>query len=142
MAKRLARAWRCRIVALPRRYPLDRAVVDGRGRVRALIEVKCRRYARGTYPDYMVSAMKIAEAMAVAGTMAVPVILAVRLRDALLWHRVAPPYEARIGGRRDRGDPDDVEPVLHIPFEQFEGIEDAGAEADCGAGDPRVGVPG
>jgi hypothetical protein len=36
---------------------------------------------------------------------------------------LTPDYEIRIGGRRDRGDAADIEPMCHIPISAFRALE-------------------
>lgn len=123
----LADAWKCRFIKLPRMYPMDFALIGRGNRARCLVEVKCRTYTRGAFPTYHLSAKKVADMAALSQITGLPAVLLVRLKNALLWHRIDPPYDLEVGGRRDRGDWQDVEPVCAIPFDQFEEIEHAEA---------------
>ena len=113
----LLERWRCSAVKLPISYELDYALVRD-GTVRAWAEVKCRRNARDRYPTYMISLRKVLAGLAMAERTNLPFLLLVQWADALGW--VTPSARGiQIGGRHDRGDSADVEPVIHIPIDTF-----------------------
>ena len=109
--------WRCTAVKLPRRYEIDYALSRG-NRVMAWAEVKCRTNPREQYPTYMVALGKVIAGLDLAQRTNLPFMLVVQWTDSLGW--VTPKLDAiHIGGRHDRGDGDDEEPVAHIPITEF-----------------------
>ena len=99
------------------------------GRVLALVEVKFRKCSSATYPTFMVSEGKAttlrdhAIASGCAGGFLVNWI------DAAGWLRidtlVPDGWSVSSGGRCDRGDPMDVERVVHCPIDGFRFIDRA-----------------
>jgi len=99
------------------------------GRVLALVEVKFRKCSSATYPTFMVSEGKAttlrdhAIASGCAGGFLVNWI------DAAGWLRidtlVPDGWSVGSGGRCDRGDPMDVERVVHFPIDEFRFIDRA-----------------
>lgn len=123
----LRRAWHPVIVTkLPPKYALD-AFVDW-GTVQAFLEVKRRNCASTTYKTYMLSLRKVREGLDHAELMPQGVfLLVVEWTDGLFVCDVAealtaPGYRVEVGGRDDRGDWQDVEPVAHIPVNLFQRI--------------------
>lgn len=93
------------------------------GKPVAIVEVKCRRCSRDTYPTYMVSRMKVEKLRDAALGMGIAGGLLVRWEDSLGWLRVdnTPPsgWQTATGGRIDRNDPLDIERVIHFPITAF-----------------------
>jgi hypothetical protein len=114
---RLAAHWRCVAVKLPIRYELDYGLCRN-GDLMAWAEVKCRKVPREKYPTYMVSLGKVLAGLELAERTNLPFLLIVQWTDALGW--IQPSARAvQMGGRRDRADCADVEPVVHIPIKDF-----------------------
>lgn len=103
----------------PRLYSCDWTLVDAQA-LEALLEVKVRQRRFGS--EYMVSLHKCSEIVHMASYAQVRALLAVYWEEDnklgvvdLLqcsrrgWH----------GGRIDRGDPHDMEPVILIPYRDF-----------------------
>ncbi len=102
-------------------YPVDALGYSG-GQMLCLIESKVRKNHMGMYSTYMISMEKYARALSMADALNCLFVIAVQWSDQLGWHianRITQP-EVSIGGRRDRDDADDVEPVVHIPIDQFQ----------------------
>lgn len=113
----LCAVWECNATKLPKFYKQDWALTSVGGTVRALVEVKCRTHPRERYPTLILSLEKwLALAMLSEHTNAKG-ILAVQFSDGIFWMvaKPQPQWRIAIGGRTDRNDPDDVEPVVHIP---------------------------
>jgi len=117
VALALERAWRCDMRQLPRMYPCDLVAYRG-SEAKALIEVKRRKIKMGQYPTLHIGLGKIASLTSLRAT-GLPVILVAALDDAILSHRINPPYPVVHGGRTDRGDSADQEPVCEIDFNEF-----------------------
>lgn len=95
---------------LPSRYALDFALVEG-AEVRFWLEVKCRRNARAAYPTYMLSLSKVFALLELQERTSIRSGVAVSWTDCLGVLPLPSPYRVSIGGRTDRGDAQDVEPV-------------------------------
>jgi len=117
VADALLERWRCNAVKLPRRYEIDYALSRG-NRVMAWAEVKCRTNPREQYPTYMVALGKVLTGLNLSQRTNLPFMLVVQWTDSLGW--VTPTFDAiHIGGRHDRGDCEDQEPMVHIPIADF-----------------------
>lgn len=106
-------------VKLPRSYSVDWALVRGAGVV-AWAETKRRRNRREDYPTLMLSLNKVREGVALAADTGSKFIVVVEWDDCVGW--IEPDLAALsvgIGGRKDRNDPADMEPVVHIPTGSF-----------------------
>ena len=87
-------------------------------------EIKVRTNTHDTYPTYMLSLEKWQVGVALRKNLRLPVWLFVQFSDKLMW---APfdhtdTIEVGMGGRFDRGDKDDLEPVVLIPMNLFEEV--------------------
>lgn len=116
----LSDSFRCRLYKLPLRYGLDFSAVRD-GRVVAFIETKVRTNPVGQYPTYMVSAGKFMYADSITRVTGLNCLLAVMWSDAWGYTDLVmkPEITLSIGGRTDRGDGQDVEPVCLIPISCF-----------------------
>lgn len=112
------------ITKLPPKYALD-AFADW-GTNQALLEVKCRNCASTTYKTYMLSMRKVREGLDHAALIKQGAfLLVVEWTDGLFVCDVGEAIEhwhVDIGGRADRGDSQDIEPVVHIPVNRFHRI--------------------
>lgn len=103
----------------PTFHVVDFAVWRGDDMV-GLIEVKCRSCPSDEYPDYAISEAKWLKMIEEGRAQGVPVFLVVRFTDKTIWMPVTPGrYRVYRGGRRDRNDKRDVEPMVHIPWKAF-----------------------
>lgn len=125
-----ARHYGIRTIKSPARYPVDFCVVreeSGTEVVTAFGEVKIRTNAIDTYPTFILSVGKWVEGMALAERTATRLLLVVGwdggsdVRWVDLTALTGPPRIAP-GGRRDRNDADDEEPVIHLPTHVFRQI--------------------
>lgn len=111
-----------RQVRFPIGATVDRALVDPDGTVKALLEIKTRRTPIKQYPTYCCSEERMATYRLIAQRLKVPALLAVRWSDVtgIIDVRRAPFLRlAEQGGRFDRNDPKDVEPMLHWAIASF-----------------------
>jgi len=114
-------AWRCQARKLPMHYKLDFALMRN-GIVKAFLEMKVRNYAKGDFATYMVSMAKVLAAREYSAFANVPSLLAVRWNDVsgFIALNNMKDFEIGFGGRGDRGDSQDMEPVVFIPINNFE----------------------
>lgn len=120
----LESSWKCQAVSLPKLYPADYAMCRQDRRILSLVEIKCRPTVDSDdYATYMLSASKLIALDHIASSLNVPAILVVKWRDKIgytdLTRRLAKTETFFMGGRYDRDDPDDLEPIVHIPLEDF-----------------------
>jgi|SRR5580765_512251 len=112
-------------------YRADWAVFDaGTKELTEWVEVKCRDCAMTAYPDFYISVQKIVAGITLAKMTKKPFRLLVawvkKRNDTKVTYSL---YEMRVygmgkkitpGGRTDRGDKQDKEPVTHYPLDAFE----------------------
>lgn len=106
-------------VEMPRLWGFDYAFVDGLRNIKAIVEVKCRTYDMDAFATYMLSAKKLSGLLDMGRNSAVSVLLAVQWSDHLGLLALPAPHHLKIGGRKDRGDQRDIEPVVHFETRLF-----------------------
>jgi hypothetical protein len=70
----------------------------------------------------MLSLAKIIHGMELARATEKPFLVVVEWNDVVGWHKVEKVHSIRMGGRVDRGDWQDMEPVVDIPTSEFKKI--------------------
>ena len=122
----IEKAWRCRGVKLPLKAQLDYLLLR-HDRGVAWAEIKVRTNPRGRYPTYMISLSKVMAARELAGASNLPSVLIVQWTDSLGYIRMdtLENFHIAIGGRTDRNDTQDIEPVVLIPIDDFRGLNEA-----------------
>jgi hypothetical protein len=126
IALRLA-ALGCEVARNKRYYPFDFSVIKG-GRIVGLAEFKRRRHPYGTYPTIILSLHKFAAATNYHHATNLPIAFFVRWDGDQVGlcdlHKLKPEdVTISIGGREDRNDSEDMEPVIHIPIAKFRGLK-------------------
>lgn len=117
----LCDAWKCKAEKTPDFYPVDWSFQKDR-EVKALGEIKCRDKS---YQTYMLSLHKFSEMCKQSETTGVPYLLIVRWPEkdvkVIRWVSVKRDIVLRVihGGRKDRGDPQDMEPMVEIDLAAF-----------------------
>jgi hypothetical protein len=98
---------------LPLAYEVDFAVLRGE-RVVGVVEVKVRGRA---YETLLLSLHKL-QALQRCARSGLRAWVLVSVPEGVYAQRIRPdePVDVRWGGRTDRGDPQDVEPVAHLPM--------------------------
>jgi hypothetical protein len=118
----LVQIWRCdpEPIKLPIKLHLD-YLLTRNGLPGALVEIKDRTNARAAYPTAIISLHKLIEGRMMAGNLGVPFLLVYRWTDALGYLQVGDlgRYVVETGGTKKRGDPQDIEPQVYIPIEEF-----------------------
>jgi hypothetical protein len=121
VARELAKAWASDPFKLPKFYKCDWAF-SREGTVRAFIEIKCRKNLPNKYPTVIISADKWAYLRQLDEALEIPALLVFKFSDGSVFY-IRPASTDRgaviVGGRHDRGDPEDAEPVVHIPIEHL-----------------------
>ncbi len=104
---------------MPPKYPCDFGLTEGKA-LRALLEVKVRDNTSRTFPTYILSVSKWATLQRMSEFCGVYAYLVVRFTDTTMVARLPDSgLDVQMGGREDRGDWQDVEPVAHIPMNAF-----------------------
>lgn len=85
---------------------------------KAIVEVKCRKNPISAYPTYMLSKSKY-DALCDYSKMGFYSALLVHWDDAIGYVPMPIEHEIGSGGRWDRNDPKDVEPVVLIDIAKF-----------------------
>jgi hypothetical protein len=95
-------------------------------------EFRCRTNSHDTYPTYMLDRHTWGLMKLRFKTEGKPVVLVVGFSDGDYYIKITPELAQQvvngIGGRHDRGDVKDVEPVVHIPIDSFKQV---GAKAQA-----------
>ena len=106
---------------LPIQYKLDFAIVRD-GSVTSFIEVKCRKNVISAYPTYIISLSKMVAAAQYKDA-GITCILLVQWADQMGWVKIPDNrWITKVGGRKDREDWQDIEPVVHIPIKEFKAV--------------------
>ena len=109
---------------LPKSYRIDFAMCDGE-EITSWIEVKCRKNKFRQYPTLAISITKLMAGLAFEQKTGLPFFLVVHWPDFLGYIRIQSLSDFKIlkGGRTDRNDNADIEPMVHIPIEMFKKLE-------------------
>jgi hypothetical protein len=123
-ASAIEERWNCRLRKQPRHFILDFAV-ERDGVIVGFAEIKCRNYRSDAFRDYMISLSKIARAREIKRVTGLDTALCVRFTNADLMRKITDDRTVSVGmgGRKDRGDPEDIETVAMIPLREFKFIE-------------------
>ena len=105
---------------MPISYRIDWAVLSFSGKLRGFMELKVRSVAKKRYPTLMLSLGKCITGCNLAQSTGTAFWVAVKWTDCFGVYRVVQPFEdVGVGGRTDRGDSADVEPVVYFPVDSF-----------------------
>lgn len=118
--EKAAKHWGVVAEKLPKRYKIDwllKAPNNKQGT--AWAESKRRYNVRSKYPELMLSLAKWREGRQLSEDTGLPFLLLIEWDDGLFWMRAEINYPVGIGGRSDRGDPEDIEPMVFIPVDHF-----------------------
>ena len=105
---------------LPPKDVIDFAVLK-EGKVVGFMEVKARSNASDHYPTFMISMAKFLRIKQILDSTGIPTALVVKYTDKVrrLWIAKDTLHFVEMGGRHDRGDGEDVEPVVHFKTDLF-----------------------
>jgi hypothetical protein len=119
VSKILKDCWEADFVKLTMAYHVDWAVVRG-SEIKAFAEFKRRHNPKDRYPTFMISLNKWKHGREIGKELGVPFLIIVEWDDGLYYcdtEAVARTYG--FGGRSDRGDSQDQEPVVFINTKAF-----------------------
>lgn len=120
VAARVATKCRGELHKNPRSYRIDYMLTRG-GAANAWLEIKCRAQR---YDTLIVSLGKVMAGRELARETRLPFILVVSLPDGDYYREVKAdePLLIARGGRVDRNDPADMEPVVHFLMTEFKAL--------------------
>jgi len=123
-------------------YGVDFAMRQGR-LFFGYAEVKRRRIKHHDFTTYVVSMAKFTWGLALADRAAVPFVLLVQYDDALVCYdataiAAAGLVTVEMGGRSDRGDPKDIEPMAHMPVDSGRVLKEGNPDRDDAARDTSI----
>ena len=125
IAKLVSDELNCTLVKLPRKYQLDYGIVTigegGKKFITGMVEIKCRNILKDKYDTYMISADKFMVGLQYMQQFNLTIKLVVSWVDCVGVYDFKEDTSYHIGfnGRYDRGDSEDVEPVVYIPIKAF-----------------------
>jgi len=129
LAATLESKWRCKLHKLPISYHLDYMATrtehceffnETTEKAVSFIELKCRTCKHDAFDTYMLALSKLVKARELSQNTGLPVFLGVKWSDRMGFVRLNTcQSQLGIGGRKDRKDWQDIEPVVHIPIYQF-----------------------
>jgi len=103
----------------PVKYPIDISFMQGNN-ISLFAEIKCRKVDKDTYPTYMISVSKVMAARALTDATGVECLLIVKWKDNAGWINLSKdPDSVGFGGRADRNDSQDMEPVVYYNIIRF-----------------------
>ena len=121
--------WNCTLNKLPYKYQLDWLAVRGKDSM-AFVEFKHReKLSFSAYPRYMMSLDKWIKAKQLCKEVEIPFIMVITFAEGTYYgvfpHNGLHDITYGFGGRYDRGDAQDVEPMIYLPLKKFQKIEGA-----------------
>ena len=114
----IADSWNVNFIKLPISYHLDYGMVRD-GVTVGFAEIKVRTNPVGSYSTYMIALSKAMKANELTTVTGKPCLLIVQWTDCLGWIDFSNDFELSFGGRTDRNDWEDQEPVALYPTSAF-----------------------
>lgn len=121
VAKRVADKWSCKPVKLRPTYVVDYALLQG-DVCKAFMEIKCRNYSMQQMYDmggFMLSLDKWCKGNELAKAGGTSFVIVVDAVGGIYWYSGTDHDGLSFGGRTDRDDPQDVEPVVLLKAARF-----------------------
>lgn len=121
--------WNCTLHKVPLKYQVDWLAMRGKDPM-AFVEFKHReKLSIDAYPRYMISLDKWMKAKQLCKEVEIPFIMVITFTEGTYYgvfsHNGLHDVTYGIGGRYDRGDAQDVEPMIYLPLKKFMKIEGA-----------------
>ena len=113
IAREFACKWQASYHKLPMSYVLDYAFVRGQ-RIVGYMECKRRTNKMNQYPTIFIAQKKVEQAALVEAATGMKTVFAVKWADATGYLMLNDPDYFAIGGRSDRNDSADQEPMAHF----------------------------
>lgn len=117
----VSKSWNVVSYKLPISYKLDYAMYREE-ELLGFAEVKCRTHKFGTFPTYMISLAKVLKSRDLWLCTRRPTILIVSWIGKVAYLDFSSPHKIKQGGRSDRNDWQDQEPMCHYDLKEFKGI--------------------
>lgn len=121
--------WNCTLHKVPLKYQVDWLAMRGKDPM-AFVEFKHReKLSIDAYPRYMISLDKWMKAKQLCKEVEIPFIMVITFTEGTYYgvfaHNGLHDVTYGFGGRYDRGDAQDVEPMIYLPLKKFMKIEGA-----------------
>ena len=117
----ISESWGVASFKLPLSYKLDYSMYRN-GKLVGFAEVKCRTHNFGTFPTYIISLSKVMKARSLGKFTNTTPILLVSWLDKIAYLDFFSTFTIKQGGRSDRKDWQDQEPMCHYDLKEFKGI--------------------
>ena len=114
--------WKVKLHKLPIQYKLDYALTRFDKSILAFCEIKVRTNSIGSYPTYIVSLAKILSGRNLARETNTKSFLIVKWSDSLGFIDMENNFKTIVGGRIDRNDWQDIEPMCEFNINNFQRI--------------------
>ena len=122
VAEKISAVWGLTANKMPRMYHLDFVLQDSVKRLRGFAEIKARNNKRDRYTTYMIGLSKVMAARKLTEVTKLGCILVVKWEDQIGWINFTDHESFGLGGRTDRGDSQDIEPVAYFDITRFKGL--------------------
>jgi hypothetical protein len=119
IAKEVGELWDVNLTKMPRAYRLDFSIRNMQGRFKAWTEIKRRFHKFDTYPNTFLSLGKVFAAREFNEYTELPCLFIVKFDDCIAYADMLPKRELFQGGRNDRDDWQDQEPLVLVPKSDF-----------------------
>jgi hypothetical protein len=122
LAEMIGAKYNYKFVKMPIKLSLDYMLIGLDGMARAFMEMRQRKTPMHKYPTYMISLYKVMMASQLTQTTGLPCYLAVQWSDKAGICKLPPhtaPLRIAKGGSMQRGDPQDIEPVVYFDMSCF-----------------------
>ncbi|MCA1776102.1 MAG: hypothetical protein LC676_10970 [Loktanella sp.] len=108
----------------PRRYVVDLLLLHPNGRPHSWVEVKARTIPFRGAPYLIMSLEKVIGLQVMAAATGIASRIAIKLTDGVFIAECPKrPVEFKMSGRRDRGDPEDMEPCVLLRWDDMTRID-------------------
>jgi hypothetical protein len=126
LIERVAPIWGEVVKKNPEWHKIDFSVVDHSAKtIIGFVEAKCRNCNHATYRTFFISLTKYMSACEIAKFTGIPTYILVEWLDQTKYVKVpCRTTDVCMEGRLDRGNPNDQEPMIHIPIAEFRPIEE------------------
>ena len=114
--------WNVNFSKLPLSYKLDYAMYRNNS-LMGFCEIKRRKYRRSDFETYIISLDKVIKANQLSNITNTKSILLVSWLDGMGWISLNEDFSCKRGGRNDRNDWQDVEPVCHFKISKFKDVK-------------------